>query len=93
MLNKNNHEKQLELNALREILDFKLFIILYLLLQAERCRQITVKLSSKLGAFGLWNMPTIYAYIIIQLLSAFGCSKLQLKTFVTILIHLPHAEN
>ena len=53
MLNKNNHEKQLELNALREILDFKLFVILYLLLQAERCRQITVKVSSKLGAFGL----------------------------------------
>ena len=51
MLNKNNHEKQLEFNALKEILDFKLFIILYLLLQAERCRQITIK--SKLGAFGL----------------------------------------
>ena len=52
MLNKNNHEKQLELNASKEILDSKLYIVLYSLLQAERCHQITVKLS-KLGAFGL----------------------------------------
>ena len=53
MLNRNNHEKQLELNATKEILDFRLYIVLYSLLQAERCRQITVKVSSKLGAFGL----------------------------------------
>ena len=53
MLNRNNHEKQLELNASKEILDFRLYIVLYSLSQAERCRQITVKLSSKLGAFGL----------------------------------------
>ena len=93
MLNKNNHEKQLELNASKEILDSKLYIVLCSLLQAERCHQITVKLSSKLGAFELWNMPTIYAYIIIQLLSAFGCSKIELKTFVTVTIHLTHVEN
>ena len=93
MLNKNNHEKQLELNASKEILDSKLYIVLYSLLQAERCHQITAKLSSKLGAFESWNMPTIYAYIIIQLLSAFGCSKIELKTFVTVPIHLTHVEN
>ena len=93
MLNKYNHEKQLELNASKEILDSKLSVVLYSLLQAERCHQITVKLSSKLGAFKLWNMPTIYAYIIIQLLSAFGCSKLELKTFVVILIHWTNAKN
>ena len=60
MLNKNNHEKQLELNASKEMLDFRLYIVLYSLLQAERRRQITVKLSSKLGAFGLCPqfMPT-----------------------------------
>ena len=53
MLNRNNHEKQLELNASKDILDFRLYNVLCSLLHAERCRQITVKVSSKLGAFGL----------------------------------------